>query len=163
MREDHVASLEPYLGRVPTRLRTRYRLDLLDRGAALRAIEEPVKVRDESVRFLPAEFDPKAAEHLVDELRKVRLQRRGGGLGEEALVDEPLGPNVEPVQLQIVGERLWRLWRAEQPDAQRITLEDVRKLGNVRDALSGYCGCPERLTALVRRSRRHECDVAHSA
>ena len=139
MREDYVASLEPYLGRVPTRLRTRYRLDLLDPGAALKAIEEPVKVEGDPVRFLPARFDPEAAGHLVDELRKVRLQRRGGGLGEESLVDEPLGPNVEPVHLQIVCERLWRLWRDEKPDAETITMEDVRKLGNVREALSSYC------------------------
>ncbi len=44
MREEYVAALDPYLRSMPTRLATRYRLDLLGPNAALDAIREPAKL-----------------------------------------------------------------------------------------------------------------------
>jgi hypothetical protein len=38
MREDYIAALDPYLRRIPRRLGTRFRLDLLGRDAAMQAI-----------------------------------------------------------------------------------------------------------------------------
>ena len=54
---------------------------------------------------LPAEqsgigFSLDAANHLIDDLRRVRVQR-GGQIIEE------LGAYVEPVQLQVVCSQLW--------------------------------------------------------
>ena len=41
MREDFIAQLDPYLGLIPTRFGTRYRIDLLGPTAAIAAITEP--------------------------------------------------------------------------------------------------------------------------
>jgi hypothetical protein len=41
MREDYIAALDPYLPLLPTRLRARFRLDLLAERAARQAIQQP--------------------------------------------------------------------------------------------------------------------------
>ena len=122
MREDFVPALDPYLRRIPRRLTTRYRLDLLGVDAAHQAIQGPAQAAD-----VPIPEDVAAT--LVDDLRRVRVQHADGSMGSE------LGPFIEPVQLQIVCYRSWdTLVRTGRigVDAARIAL------GDVDDALAGY-------------------------
>ena len=93
MREDFIAQLDPYLSLVPTRFSARYRLDLLGPAAAKLAARRPAE--DAGV-----EFEAAAADRLIDDLRRVRVQRG-------TTVTEELGPHVEPVQLQVVCRQLW--------------------------------------------------------
>jgi hypothetical protein len=93
MREDFIAQLDPYLSLVPKRLSSRYRLDLLGVDAARVAMRRPAAEQG-------VDFSLDAANHLIDDLRRVRVQR-GGQVVEE------LGPYVEPVQLQVVCRQLW--------------------------------------------------------
>lgn len=93
MREDFIAQLDPYVGLMPKRFAARYRLDLLGAAAAKVAARRPAEAA--GVQFTPA-----AADRLVDDLRRVRVQRGG-------VVVEELGPYVEPVQLQVVCRQLW--------------------------------------------------------
>lgn len=122
MREDHLAGLDPYVRAVPTRLSSTYRLELLGVRAAAEAIQEPA--RDQGVQFQAA-----AATRLVDDLRRVRVQRLDG------TTDERPGPFVEPVQLQVVCRRLWdRL----PPGTVQVVEADLETVGNVDSALAGY-------------------------
>ncbi|WP_448610435.1 nSTAND1 domain-containing NTPase [Geodermatophilus sp. URMC 60] len=121
MREDFLAALDPYLVHVPTRLRTRFRLDLLSVDQALEAMRRPAERAG-------VDFTEEAAQQLVDDLRTVRVQRPGG-------VTEALGSYVEPVQLQVACHQLWSML---PPDAARITGADVDALGRVDQALAGY-------------------------
>jgi hypothetical protein len=123
MREDYVGALEPYLRRLPTRLRTTFRLDLLGEAAARLAIVEPARRRG-------VEFDAAAATALVDDLRTVWVQRPDGTR------DQQLGPHIEPVQLQVVCHRIWsRL----PPGAKEIRPEkSAEAAGDVDAALAGY-------------------------
>ena len=93
MREDFIAQLDPYLSLLPTRLSARYRLDLLGVEAARVAMRQPAI-------HAGVEFAVDAADHLIDDLRRVKVQR-GGRVVEE------LGPHIEPVQLQVVCRQLW--------------------------------------------------------
>jgi hypothetical protein len=93
MREDFIAQLDPYLPLVPRRLSSRYRLDLLGVDAARVAMRQPAAEQG-------VDFSLDAANHLIDDLRRVRVQR-GGQVVEE------LGPYIEPVQLQVVCRQLW--------------------------------------------------------
>jgi hypothetical protein len=93
MREDFIAQLDPYLGLIPTRFSARYRLDLLGTEAAKAAVRRPAEAAG-------VEFTDAAADRLIDDLRRVRVQRG------TAVVEE-LGPYVEPVQLQVVCRKLW--------------------------------------------------------
>jgi WD40 repeat protein len=122
MREDYVAGLDQYLRPIPTRLSTSFRLDLLRTDSARMAMQQPA-------RSAHVDFTDAAADRLLDDLRRVRVQRADG------TTEERLGPYVEPVQLQVV---CLRLWENLLPDATTIVEADVEALGNVDDALAGY-------------------------
>ena len=113
MREEFVAALEPYTHLIPTHLTTTFRLPLLNGGSALLAIEKPA-------RSAGVEFENGAANLLVKELCRTRVLRAG-----ERVVREVDGPYVEPVQLQIVCQRLWERLA---PGQRKITADDI-KLG----------------------------------
>jgi len=122
VREEYVAALEPYARLLPTRLATHFRLELLGVRGALEALRGP-----------PAElgvtFPEEQAARLADDLRRVNVQQSDGGIAEQ------LGPTVEPVQLQVVGLRLWELLPA---GATAIAAAELTALGNVGDALGDY-------------------------
>lgn len=122
MREDYIAGLEPYLAYLPERLSARFRLEFLGPQPALEAIQNPA-------RDFGAEFADEAAGQLVKDLRQVYVQTRQGG------IEKRDGPFIEPVQLQVVCANLWAAPRA---DANKISLVDVQKYGNVDNALGSY-------------------------
>jgi len=122
IREDFLASLDPYLAPVPTRLSTRYRLDMLEAAEAMQAIVRPAQAA--GIRF-----DDSAANDLVDDLRRIRVQQADGTTAEVA------GPFIEPVQLQVVCRRLWTKLAEGQA---AITDQDVAALGDIDNALADY-------------------------
>jgi len=131
MREDFLAALDPYLRHVSTRFRTTFRLDLLSVPEALDAIRLPAQQAH-------VDFTEQAAEQLVNDLRRVRVQRPGGAM------EEVLGSYVEPVQLQVACRLLWSML---PPGAQRITPADVEGLGRVDQALADYYADRVRMAA----------------
>jgi WD40 repeat protein len=138
MREDYAAALAPYLRPIPTRLRNRFRLDLLTADEAMQAIRKPVEQ-------VGAAFTSQAAERLVNDLRMVQEQRPDGSLVQMA------GPYVEPVQLQVVCHRLWRNL---DPDDVEITEEDIANVGDVNQSLAEYYA--ESLTAVAAETGASE-------
>lgn len=122
MREDYVAALDPFLKPISTHLNSRYRLDLLGVEAAHQAILRPV-------RNTGVDFAEGAATKLVDDLRRVQIQRPDGS------IESRPGLYVEPVQLQVVCKRLWQNLA---PDSLQITEEDVSKIGDVNQSLREY-------------------------
>src|SRR5437762_702151 len=74
-------------------------------------------------------FSDAAARRLIDNLRKVRVQRPDGTAGLQ------LGPYIEPVQLQVVCRRLWE---SLSPGAEEVTEADIDALGDVDTALADY-------------------------
>jgi WD40 repeat protein len=123
MREDYIAALDPYLPHVPTRLRARFRLDLLGERAARQAMQRPA----EEVGYV---FTDEAADKLLGDLLEVRLPRAGGGPPVEAR-----GHYVEPVQLQVV---CLRIWKQLAPGTREIGLAEIEQWGNVDTALGDY-------------------------
>lgn len=99
MREEYVAALEPYAKVLPTRLATRYRLELLRPDQAMDAICRPM--HDAGV-----DMPEEAAALLIRNLSLVRVEQPDGTTSEQP------GHAVEPVQLQVVCRRLW----ASYPD-----------------------------------------------
>jgi WD40 repeat protein len=125
VREEYVAALEPYRNRIPRRLATRFRLDLLDISSASAAFEQPFEARYVTVA-------PEATNRLLNELRSVLVQRTDGT--SEAV----LGPHIEPVHLQIVGLRLWNRHGCD-PEFSRLDLSHLSgDEGTVDAALAGY-------------------------
>jgi len=119
MREDHVAKLDPYAPLLPHRLRARFRMERLSKGAALAAVKGPLKDTSRS-------FAQGVAEQLVEELLKERVATAPGETTEIG------GEFVEPVQLQVVCQSLWR---DLPPDVTVITLDHLQTFGDVNQAL----------------------------
>jgi hypothetical protein len=122
MREDYVAGLDPFLRRIPTRLASTFRLDLLTQDTGREAIQKPA-------RRAGVEFQDDAANRLLDDLRAVWVQQSDGKRERHP------GPHIEPVQLQVVCRRLWQKL---PEDAGKVTLDDILKIGDVNGALAGY-------------------------
>lgn len=148
MREEYRSALDPYRNLIPTRFHSTFRLDLLDAANAMKAVCEP------SVRA-GVMFQEDAAKKLVDELRTTHVQGDSGNLKKQ------LGPNVEPMLIQVACERLWE---ALPTDAQRITSDDIEVIGSVDDALSTYyekkVGEVAKATQMHERSIRDWCEQA---
>ncbi|MEM8930053.1 MAG: hypothetical protein AAGE94_02695 [Acidobacteriota bacterium] len=120
LREDYLVALDPYAHRVPTQFEYRYRLDLLGHAAARAAMNGPAADAGREFR---------AAEHLVRDLATRRIQQLDGTFAEQ------VGPDVEPVQLQVVCRRLWDALPA---DRTSIEVDDLEQFGDVGEALAGY-------------------------
>ena len=122
IREDYLGALEPYQLSIPTRLKTTFRLDLLEGETAREAIQSTAQQGG-------IEFTDSAANHLVDDLRRIKVQRPDGSWEEQP------GRYIEPVQLQVVCYRLWDSLPAGTKTITEIHLEGV---GDVDQSLAAY-------------------------
>jgi len=120
LREDYLAPLDPFARQVPTNLKNRFRIDLLGLDAAREAIVEPARAGG---REFPA------VDELVADLATMKVQQPDG-----TFVDET-GQHVEPVQLQVVCQRLWN---AMPPEDLSIDADDLKRFGDVTQALAAY-------------------------
>ena len=122
VREDYVAWLDRYAALLPEELAIRFRLEFLDRPAALEAIQGPLRTTTRS-------FADGVAESLVEELGRIRV---GTDTGETR---EAPGEFVEPVLLQLVCQRLWQ----ELPSAvTEIAQEHIKAFGDVDQTLARF-------------------------
>jgi WD40 repeat protein len=134
MRDDYVGALDPYLRALPTRARTRLRLDFLSQQAARQAVQRPAEQAGIT-------FSEGAVSKLIDDLRQVWVQQPDGSSQPRP------GPYVEPVQLQVVCLRLWDRLRPEQ---REILESDIESAGDVDMALSMYYA--QQVADVARRS-----------
>ncbi len=122
LREEYLAHLDPYASLMPERLRCRFRLGLLHRSEALKAVTGPLEGRE-------PQFADGVADALVTNLMRAKVQGESGDWIEEE------GEFAEPVQLQVVCQSLWR----DLPDGTaEITHEHLRDFGDVDEALTAF-------------------------
>jgi WD40 repeat protein len=140
-REDHLAGLDPFLPLIPTRLATTFRLGFLSREAAVLAIQGTAGKGGVA-------FTEEAAEQLVTDLSRVRVQQ------PDRSVEERPGPDIQPVQLQVVCHRLWNQLSDDQI---QIDLELVKAHGDVSDALGGFYA--DSVAAVAQKSGAPERDI----
>ena len=119
IREDFLANLDPYVGLLPERLRARYRLECLRREAACDAVQRPLAGTGRR-------FAEGVAAILVEKLATIRSEEMSGSLVET------VGEYVEPVQLQVVCQRLWNKLPSE---VREITSAHLEEYGDVTLAL----------------------------
>jgi hypothetical protein len=120
VREDHLPQVEPLASNLPKGLGVRFRIERLTRAAALEAVVRPAEVAGRC-------YDEAAAELLVDRLRTAKAELRPGRF--ESIPHR----HVEPMQLQVVCEALWR-----RADGDRITLDMVEQFGDVTEVLGRH-------------------------
>ena len=138
MREEQIAQFELFAQSLPDKLRTRMWLEPLRERAAVEAICRPLEAFD----LVFDEGPDNPAEALVHELLKVHID---AGPNE---VREGTGEFVEPVQLQVVCQNMWRnfpeevkAYAAERqgtPREKKIISRDQIRIGDVDQALASY-------------------------
>jgi len=125
MREDNAASLGALVRQLPTRLETRFRLELLNREKAEEAIKKPAESQK-------VPFEKEAVDQLIEDLCKVKAQSLAGQ------TEEKQGDFVEPMQLQVVCYRLWeKLKLSDNETKKEITTEDLKGT-HVNEALAEF-------------------------
>jgi tetratricopeptide (TPR) repeat protein len=141
MREEYIAQFEVFAYSLPDKLRTRMRLEPLRERAAVEAIRGPLERI--GLFFEKGEKDSdNPAEALVGELLKIRVDA-GPDEGREIT-----GEFVEPIQLQVVCQDMWRDFPddikayAAGPQGlareKKIITRDQVKIGNVDQALARH-------------------------
>ena len=131
MREDYIASLDPYAYLLPDRLRVRYYMQRFRREAAIKAVKRPAeKIRP---------FASGVAEKFVEDLASIRVQKPNG---KQTIYP---GQYIEPVQLQVV---CFGLWEKLPPRGKQITEKDLQQVGDVNQSLERYYD--ERVSVVVK-------------
>jgi WD40 repeat protein len=118
IREDYIASLDPYVDLLPGKLRARFYMQRMGYSAALEAVCRPV----ENLR----PFDENATDELVKNLSLINT----GKDKNNNPIYQP-GQFIEPVQLQVVCYQLWEELR-NRP-GKKITRDDLLSLAKGKD------------------------------
>ncbi|MGH3066448.1 MAG: hypothetical protein ACRDOF_09130 [Gaiellaceae bacterium] len=127
LREDSLAKLDRFTGRIPSLFANTLRLDRLDRQAAKAAIVGPI---DRYVELTGADMsiEPELIERVLDEVGTGQIEPALGGLGVVERVEN--GTRIEAPYLQLVLQRLWEEERAADSDVLR--LETLERLGGAQ-------------------------------
>lgn len=121
VREDALARLDRFKGRIPALFGNYLRLDHLDRAAGRAAIEKPLA--EWSRREGPVEISPDLVEAVLDQVAVGRLSLGDGGAGSKR---EESG-RIEAPYLQLVMHRLWEVETAR--GSQLLRPETLAELG----------------------------------
>jgi hypothetical protein len=130
IREEYIAQMDSFAPLLPERLRTRFRLERLREEAALLAVTMPLKDTGYS-------FATGAAEKLVRDLLRVPIKSAAGTV-------EISGEFAEPVQLQVVCQRMWQ---SLPTGVKEIDERFIENYGNTNDALAAYYDDSVEITA----------------
>jgi len=124
LRDDALAKLDRFKGRIPNLFANYLRLDHLDRHAARDAIVKPVE-RYNEIAGEAVEIEPGLVEAVLDQTAagKVDLGEAGRGLA----VGEADESRIEAPYLQLVLERIWEEERAA--GSSRLRAETLARLG----------------------------------
>jgi hypothetical protein len=126
IREDFIAELDPYAYLLPEKLRTRFRIERLNRRSALVAVTQPLKAI--SATNGERRFAEGAAEELIDNLLTMEVKTRDG-------IKRVPSKFVEALQLQVVCQSLWN---SLKPGEHLITRKHLETFGDLNTALSAF-------------------------
>jgi WD40 repeat protein len=118
LRDDALAKLDRFKGRIPNLFANYLRLDHLDRRAAAEAVVKPVE-RFNELTGESIEVEPELVEAVLDETAAGQVDLGAAGRGV-ALEEEAAG-RIEAAYLQLVLERLWEDERAAGSSRLRLT------------------------------------------
>ena len=132
IREDYFAQLDPFASVLPEKLKTRFRLERLGKDAAFEAVKGPLERAKAHVdgKLIDKLFDEGIIDKLIEDLLTIRVETFGGKSREIK------GEFVEPIQLQVVCQRLWNKLKTSQID--QINQDYFGYLGDVDKALEDF-------------------------
>jgi hypothetical protein len=149
LREDALARLDRFSGRIPDLFANYVRIGELDREGAREAVLRPI----EAYNSMAGEDSPVSIEReLVD---AVLDQVRTGAMLPGAGHDSAAGDRIETPFLQLVMDRLWR--EAADDGSGRLSLAGLERLGGASAIVSHHLG--DALDSLSPADRRVAADL----
>jgi WD40 repeat protein len=133
LREDSLAKLDRFAGRIPGLFSNTLRLDRLDRQAARSAILRPVE-RFAELTGIGVTVEPGLAQRVLDEVGTGRIEPALGGLGGVEGGED--GARIEAPYLQLVMQRLWDEERAAGSNTLRI--DTLERLGGAQQIVEEH-------------------------
>ena len=130
VREDALAKLDRFKGRIPNLFDNYLRIDHLDRAAARAAIERPIAEYNRlQTEGQTVSIEPELVEAVLDQIKtgQVRLGEAGRGMIEGAVSRSDEG-RIETPYLQLVMTRLWDEEIQTSP-APFLRLSTLQRLG----------------------------------
>jgi WD40 repeat protein len=149
LREDSLAKLDRFTGRIPSLFANTLRLDRLDRQAARAAIIKPVE-RYAELTGAPVVVEPKLAEHVLEDVGAGQIEPALGGLGAVETSDSRA--RIEAPYLQLVMQRIWDEERAAGSSVLRA--DTLARLGGAQHVVE------EHLAGAMDELSEEEKDVA---
>jgi WD40 repeat protein len=143
LREDSLAKLDRFTGRIPGLFANTLRLDRLDRDAARAAIVRPVE-RFAELTHSHVIVEPGVVERVLDEVGAGQIETALGGRG--SVEGEADGVRIEAPYLQLVMQRLWDEERAAGSAVLRVATLD--RLGGAQHIVEEHLeGAMDELSA----------------
>jgi WD40 repeat protein len=133
LREDSLAKLDRFTGKIPGLFSNTLRLDRLDRQAARSAIVRPVE-RFGELTGTDVVVAPGLVERVLDEVGTGQIEPALGGLG--AVEGREDGARIEAPYLQLVMQRLWDEERGEGSNTLRI--DTLERLGGAQQIVEEH-------------------------
>jgi WD40 repeat protein len=125
LREDALAKLDRFKGRIPSLFDNYLRIDHLDRSAARAAIEKPIiEYNRLQKKGEEASIEPELVETILDQLKTGQVMLGAAGRGVVEGADES---QIETPYLQLVMTRLWEeeIRTSGAPGLRLATLESL--------------------------------------
>jgi len=133
LREDSLAKLDRFTGRIPGLFSNTLRLDRLDRASARTAIVRPTE-RFAELTGVAISVEPELVEDVLDQVGAGQIEPARGGLG--AVEGDDRAMRVEAPYLQLVMQRIWEEERAAASGVLRA--ETLRRLGGAQHVVEEH-------------------------
>jgi WD40 repeat protein len=127
LREDSLAKLDRFTGRISSLFSNTLRLDRLDRESARATIIQPVE-RYSELTGVAVSVEPELVERVLDEVGAGQIEPGLGGLGTIEGGDS--ASRIEAPYLQLVMQRIWEEERATGSSLLRV--ETLERLGGAQ-------------------------------
>jgi len=134
IREDSLAQLDRFKGRIPNLFDNYLRIEHLDRDAARAAIEKPIEQynRLQATGTAEVDIEPALLEAVLEQVKtgQLVLGEHGRGIGRTDTGPTLAEARIEAPYLQLVMTRLWREER--RIDSGALRLETLERLGGAQ-------------------------------
>jgi WD40 repeat protein len=159
IREDALAKLDRFAGRLPGLFDNRIRLEHLDHDAAREAIERPIQVFNDrdGLGEPPYRIESELVDSVLDQVRLGQVNADARSIREEDLAPKGAPQDIEPFRveasyLQLVMSRLWEEERSL--GSRTLRLQTLDELGGARVIVRRH------FKEVIGRLSRHEQSIA---
>jgi WD40 repeat protein len=159
IREDSLAKMDRFKGRIPNLFDNYLRIEHLDREAARAAIEKPVEQynRQRATGEQQVSIEPTLVEAVLEQVRTGQVIVREAGRGVVGVGLTPRETRIETPYLQLV---MTRLWEEEMcAGSHTLRLETLNRLGGATQIVKGHLDAV--LSALPPREQDTAARVFH--